>query len=278
MKIRKNNKLLYLMWFIEGILIGFGAILPGISGGTLCVAFGMYQPIMETITDIRGGIKKHGLKLTVFVLGAALGFVGLSGLASWLLEQNTAVITCVFIGLIIGTFPELWKDAGKQGRTKGSYIALVSGFIVMLLLLTLLKTKVDLIISPNFLGFLLCGVLWGLSFIVPGLSSSTLLLFFGLYQPMLKGIAAFDFSVLIPMGLGVLACVVPLSRFIQNAYEKQYNLISHSILGIVAATAFMIFPTKESSPGTFVILLAAIIGGAAAAFGLSQFCNKISEK
>ena len=275
---RSNNKLLYLMWLMEGILIGFGAILPGVSGGTLCVAFGMYKPIMETITDIRGGIKKHGIKLMVFALGALLGFVGLSGLAAWLLEQNIAVITCVFIGLIIGTFPELWKDAGRQGRTNGSYIALTSGFIAMLLLLTLLKTRLDFEIAPNFWGFLLCGVLWGLSFIIPGLSSSTLLLFFGLYQPMLKGIAAFDFSVLIPMGLGMLACVIPLSRFIRKAYEKQYNLISHSILGIVGATAVMIFPAADGSAGNFAIWLIAVIVGAVASFGLSRLCEKISGK
>lgn len=45
------------MWLLEGVVVGFGAILPGISGGTLCVAFGMYRPLIETLSSLKTGIK-----------------------------------------------------------------------------------------------------------------------------------------------------------------------------------------------------------------------------
>lgn len=273
----KKNPVLFLLWFIEGILIGFGAILPGVSGGTLCVAFGMYRPIMETISDIRSGLKKHGLMLIVFAIGVAVGFVGLSGLAAWLLDKNTTVVTLVFIGLIIGTFPELWRDAGTQGRTRGSVIIMCIGFAVMLGLLWLLKSTNTFTIAPGIFGYLLCGVFWGFSFILPGLSSSTLLLFFGLYQPMLEGIASLDFAVLIPMAIGMLACVLPLSRVIQNAYKKQFNLISHCILGIVVATTVMIFPPIEFTPFTLITGFLFVAGGAVTSFLLSKLCDKIKK-
>ena len=111
---RKNKLLLCLLWLLEGIVVGFGAILPGVSGGTLCVAFGMYRPIIETLSSLKTGIKKHEVMLGVFLLGIAVGFVGLSGIASILLEKNTALVTCAFIGFIIGTLPGLWKDAGVE--------------------------------------------------------------------------------------------------------------------------------------------------------------------
>lgn len=274
---KTKNIFLFLIWFLEGIVVGFGAILPGISGGTLCVAFGMYRPIIELISNIKEGLKKNGLMLIIFILGVAVGFVGLSGVAAILLEKNTVVVTCVFIGFILGTVPELWRDAGSQGRKKSSIFAMIIGFIVMVILLTLFKTKISVSIAPGLFGYLLCGLLWGLSFIVPGLSSSSLLLFFGLYQPMLKGISTFDFAVLIPMGIGMLLCVVLLSKAVGYAYKKQYSIVSHCVLGIVAATAVMILPAWEGI-GTAALNLLYIICGGAVSYGFTCMCDRIRKK
>lgn len=275
---RKTKLLLWLVWFLEGAVVGFGAILPGISGGTLCVAFGMYRPLIQTLSSPRSGIRKHGFMLGVFLLGIAVGFVGLSGIASVLLEKNTTLMTCVFIGFILGTFPELWRDAGAEGRGRSSYASLLLCFAVMLGILALLKMKLSLTVAPGILGYLLCGLLWGLSFIVPGLSSSSLLLFFGLYQPMLAGISSFDFGVLIPMAIGMAACILLLSRAVGYAYKKQYSIVSHGVLGIVAATAVMILPLQVGSLGAWLLNILFILGGAAVSFGLSFVCDRLKTK
>lgn len=39
-----------IMRIVQGIIIGAGAILPGISGGVLAVVFGIYRPAMELLT------------------------------------------------------------------------------------------------------------------------------------------------------------------------------------------------------------------------------------
>ena len=36
-----------LLLFLQGIVIGTGAILPGISGGVLCMAFGLYLSLIH---------------------------------------------------------------------------------------------------------------------------------------------------------------------------------------------------------------------------------------
>ncbi len=274
---RIKDALLLLIWFLEGTVVGFGAILPGISGGTLCVAFGMYRPVIEMISDLKSGMKKYGVMLGVFLLGVAAGFVGLSGTAAWLLEKNTALVTCAFIGFILGTFPELWEDAGARGRSREAYTAMFLSFAVMLTVLMLLKTSMSLHVDPGIPGYLLCGLLWGVSFIVPGLSSSSLLLFFGLYQPMLKGISALHMGVLLPMAAGMLLCVLFFSKGIGYAYEKRYEIVSHGVMGIVAATVVMIFPSwKEPLPvvGSYLLCMA---GGAAVSYGFTRVCNKIKE-
>ena len=275
---KKNILLMSIVWVLEGILVGFGAILPGISGGTLCVVFGMYRPIIEILSDLKNGLKKHWFMLGVFLFGVAVGFVGLSGLAAWLLDKNTILVTCAFVGFIIGTFPELWEDAGEQKRTKGSIISLIVCFIVMIGILTLFKTQISVQVAPGFFGYILCGIFWGLSFIVPGLSSSSLLLFFGLYQPMLDGIATIDFRVLIPMALGMGACVLLLSKAVGLAFKKQYSIASHAVLGIVAATAIMILPFEKASVGSWVVRILFIIGGAAVSFIFTRICGKLKAK
>ena len=74
-------------------------------------------------------------------------------------------------------------------------------------------------------GYLICGILWGFSFIIPGLSSSSLLLFFGLYQPMLEGISEFDMTIIIPMAFGMLLCILLLSKVIGYAYKKHFSIV-----------------------------------------------------
>lgn len=274
----RKKQLMFLLWLLEGIVVGFGAILPGVSGGTLCVAFGMYRPIIDTLAHVRSGIRKHGLMLLTFFTGVLVGFVALSGLAAWLLERDTALVTCVFIGFIFGTFPELWQDAGTQGRTRRGVFAMILGFVVMAILLGVLKTTVAITVSPGLAGFLLCGVLWGLSFIIPGLSSSTLLLFFGLYQPMLAGIATFNLAVILPLGVGMALCVLLLSRIIERTYQKHFSIVSHGILGIVAATALMILPKWDGSAQMLIINLLAILSGCALSYGFSRLCRKVKDQ
>lgn len=263
-----------ILWFLEGIIVGFGAIMPGLSGGTLCVAFGMYLPLIWVISHPKENIKKYGKMLVIFGMGAAVGFIGLSGFASWLMELSSELVICAFIGFIIGTFPELWNDAGTKGRNINSYVSIAIGFIAMLMLLFLFESHIRIQVKADFFGFLLCGILWGLSFIVPGLSSSTLLLFFGLYQPMLDGISQLDLSVIIPLMIGIIMCVVLLSKIVNSAYKKYYGIISHAIIGVVAATTIMIFPDWNAIGLGHVIC---IVCGALVSYAFTCICARIKK-
>ena len=259
-------------------MVGFGAILPGISGGTLSVAFGMYRPIIETISNLKEGLKKHFFMLATFFAGIATGFMGLSGVAAWMLEKDTVLITCLFVGFILGTIPQLWQEAGEKGRTKKCYIAMCAGLVIMLLVLYIFKSELRITVVPNFTGYIICGLLWGLSFIVPGLSSSTLLLFFGLYQPMLKGISTLDFRVLAPMAVGMLGCVLILSNIVGYAYEKHYAIMSHIVIGIVLATTFMIVPFQYTSLPIVLMHVFAVMVGSLMAYKFSSICMSMQEK
>lgn len=266
-----------IMLVLKGMIVGFGAIMPGISGGTLCVAFGMYQPLIELFSSPRKSFPKYRIKLGFFLLGVFIGFVGLSSLASWLMEQNSSAVTCAFIGFVIGTLPELWKEAGQKGRTRSSYLTMIAGFAAMLGILLLLKNAQSIQLKPDLWGFLLCGVMWGISFVVPGLSSSALLLFFGLYQPMLDGIAKLSLNVLLPLAVGVGFCLLLLPKVVHAAYRRHHTVISHSVLGIVLATTVMIFPSFQASTAHIVVYIACIIGGAIASYYIGRVCSHLND-
>ena len=108
-----------LLQLLQGSLIGLGAVLPGISGGVLSVVFGIYKPMMELLAKPFSRFKTHVPKLIPYVIGAAIGFLGVANILAYVLEKYPAPSVCLFIGLIGGMIPSLWREAGEQGRTKG---------------------------------------------------------------------------------------------------------------------------------------------------------------
>ena len=211
-------------------------------------------------------------------IGVGLGFLGSAGAVSAFMEKNGQEAICVFVGLIFGMVPDLWRDAKKQGYTKGSIPAMVVSFFLFVALLLYLQHGVSLAVTPNLGWYIFCGVAWGLSIIVPGLSSSSMLIYFGLYQPMLDGMARLDMSVIIPLGIGACAVVFSLSKGVNRLFAHHYSLASHIILGIVLATTVPIIPRQFSSTAEVFIDLGCIAGGIIAAICISCLCGKIADR
>lgn len=287
---QKNRLFQWLVWAAQGILVGFGAILPGVSGGALLAAFGLYKPILDLISSPIKGIKKYFWMFCFFGIGGLIGFVGLSGLVNVLLEANEALVKCVFIGFMFGTVPELWSDAGKSldrekypRHRKTDWLSMGIGFVLMLSLLLLLNGNTAVQMAPGLSAWIFCGICWGLSFILPGLSASTLLLFFGLYGPMLDGISHLNMGVCIPLGIGMLAVLVLLPRLVNAAFARWDAPLSHGILGIVLATTVMIFPVSEGTPGMpgnalgWVLYAVCIVAGCAVSYVLGRICARLRE-
>lgn len=274
----------WLFGIIQGALIGGGAILPGISGGVLSVLFGVYRPIMELLTHPITAIKKYYKILIPIGIGAAVGFILFSKLvAAMFSEQTETYAVCLFIGLIIGTIPMLWKDAGKGGsgnkvgRSKGSIASMVIAFVALLGILLSLELLAKLDIEPNFWWYLFCGAVWGLSLIVPGLSSSSILIFMGLYEKMSEGIGDLNFMVIIPVILGILIVAVLLARVVNRLFERHYSIVSHAIIGLVAASAVMILPTSFDGFWSIVICIMLAAVGFAIAYAMDVWGKKLKK-
>lgn len=277
----KNNFLLFKLGLqiFQGALVGLGAVLPGISGGVLCVVFGVYKTIMEFLADPFGKMKTHLPLLIPFGIGGVLGFLGVANVLSLLLEKYPAPSICVFIGLITGMMPSLFREAKQQGRDKKSWISLVIAMIFIFSLLISLKVF-SVNITPNFIWYLFCGFCLALSVIAPGMSFSTLLMPLGLYEPFVAGIGHFDLPVLIPGGIGALITVILFAKAVNSLFEHHYSVAFHAILGVVIAATIMIIPfgSFTSSIESFLINILCLGAGIIAALALDSFNQKFADQ
>lgn len=262
---------------LQGALIGLGAVLPGISGGVLCVIFGIYKPIMELLSNPFKNFKTHVPKLIPVIIGGAIGFLGIANILAFFLEKYPNPSVCLFVGLIAGMFPSLLREAGEQGRSKGSYIAMVVAAIFIFVLLTGLKMS-SVTITPNFAWYLFCGFCLALSVIAPGMSFSTLLMPLGLYTPFVDGIGHFDSNVLIPGGIGALLTVILFAQGVNALFKHHYSIAFHAIVGIVFAATVMIIPfgSFAAGIGSCLVNIICIVVGVVAALLLDKMNQKVT--
>ena len=276
---QKTSAAGFVMRVLQGALIGLGAVLPGISGGVLCVVFGIYKPVMELLSNPFKNFKTHVPRLIPVIIGGAVGFMGIANLLAFFLEKYPDPSVCLFVGLIGGMLPSLFREAGEQGRSRGSWISMAIAMAAIFLLLGSLNAS-SVQILPNFGWYLFCGFCLALSVIAPGMSFSTLLMPLGLYTPFVDGIGHLDFSVLIPGGIGALVTVICLAKAVNALFDHFYNLAFHAIVGIVIAATVMIVPFGSflASPAQCAINLVCIVVGVVAALLLDRFTSRVPVK
>lgn len=243
-----------LVRFIQGALVGLGAVLPGISGGVLSVVFGIYKPLMEFLSSPARRFKTHMPGLSPYILGYGIGFMGVAHILSYFLEKYPAPSVCLFIGLIAGMLPSLWREAGLMGRTGKSFLSMTAAMLLVFILLTGLS-RASVSIMPGFGWYLFCGFCLALSIIAPGMSFSTLLMPLGLYTPFVEGIGHLSADVLIPAGISGVLTIVFLSQTVNSLFDRYYSLAFHAIVGIVIAATFMIIPFDSFRQSTYACLI-----------------------
>ena len=268
---------LFLIRLFQGALIGLGAVLPGISGGVFCGFFGMEKLVVEFWSNPLKARKKHARMLLPVLIGLVIGFLGVAKILGFLLNRYPDASVCVFVGLILGMLPSLFRESRKKGVSGKDYIALGVAFVIVLALLLTLQF-VSVTITPNVGWYLFCGFCLALSIIAPGMSFSTLLMPLGLYTPFIDGIGNFDFSVLIPGGIGALVTVILFARLVNYLLNRYYSTISHAIIGIVIAATLPIIPYASfvSSISSGIINTVCLVGGVAAALVLDKLNSRVS--
>lgn len=156
---RKRRRAHWLRDFLCGALIGAGAILPGVSGGVLAVVFGIYRPFMEVLTHPRRAVPRYWRMLIPLGLGWAAGFMGIAKGISAAMTCSDAVTYWLFIGLIAGTAPSLFREAGKEGRSASAWGSFLLCAAAVFAGLFYVSRVVHVQVEPNFWWYNFCGAL-----------------------------------------------------------------------------------------------------------------------
>ena len=273
----QNFGIRWLRDLLCGVLIGAGAILPGVSGGVLAVVFDIYRPFMEVLTHPREAIPKYWRWFLPIGLGCAIGFLGFAKGIAAAIDVSSTVTTWLFIGLIVGTVPSLFRETGKEGRSIGSWVSMAVCAGAIFFSLFYVGKVICVTVEPNFWWYNFCGALWGMSLVIPGLTSSSVMMALGLYQPMLEGLARLDFLVLSACLPGMVLTILLLARLVSWFFRKHYSIAFHGIFGIVLASTLVIIPT--SYVGAWEIVLSAVccIGGFLLAYFMARLDRRIQE-
>jgi putative membrane protein len=252
----------WILRFLKGMLIGSGFILPGVSGAALAIIFGLYQRIVSFLANIQRDFIKNVWFLTPVAIGGLFGIFLLSRILSFLLENFEVYLIWGFIGCIVGILPSLWKDAGREGRTQKHIITLVVTFAVSFISLVYVNQLLETQLKMTWVTWLFSGSLLAFSSLIPGLSSSNLLIALNIYDPFLTAIKTVDVSVLTPIVLGALICVYPLTKGIDFLFRKYRTATYHSIVGFVISSTLIIVPLNFDylSRSVFGLLGVFVIG------------------
>ncbi len=225
--------------FLKGILVGLGAVAPGLSGSVLLVIFGLYQRTITAVSTIFKNFKKNMQFLLPLVAGIGLGIILFSKLVDYLLTAHEMQTRYGFLGLILGSIPLFYREVKKNGYQKKYYILVLAAFAAGILLFNVNRQMFPVVTKPSLPQSILLGVAVAASYIVPGVDSAAILSALGLYNLWVHALATLNFAVLLPAAVGAVAGVLVVSTLmnwlIGKCYTGTFSVIFGLFLSIVPA-------------------------------------------
>lgn len=265
--------------FIAGVVFGLANVIPGVSGGTMAVVFGIYERLIGLIANFRTLWKKELGFILPLGAGAALAIL-LGGKAmDWVLANHPALANSFFVGVIVGSLPMLigktWRSArGNWQLNLGNVLPMIATLALMLWM-TFSSQDAAAREMPVNAGAMLMMVVYGViaaaCMIIPGISGSFVMVMMGAYATVINSVATLNLPLLIPFAIGALLGIFGCAKLIRFLLSK-YEMPTYSaILGFVIGSIPAVFPGWSSIGVGAIICFAA---GLAAIL----ICNKVSAE
>lgn len=243
-----------------GVLMGLANLVPGISGGTMLLAAGIYPRFIGAIAEI-STLKFRAPSLTVLAAvgaSAVLAIALLAGPVKVLVVEHRWVMYSLFIGLTLGGVPIVWGMIRRS--TRGVVLGAVFGFAGMGLLGYVQSQGGGGSHASNVVYFFLAGVAGASAMILPGVSGAYLLLVLGVYIPILDAIDRFRAALsggdtgalvdlflnpILPVGLGVVIGIVLVSNLLQRLLRRFEKPTLGVLLGLLLGAVLGLWPFQR---------------------------------
>lgn len=247
---------------LGGALMGLAMLVPGISGGTMLLAVGIYPRFIRAVADVSTLRFSTRALVLLGCVGLTAGVVlfALAGIVKGLVFDHRWVMYSLFIGLTLGGVPVLWRLLRRIDVTVA--VAAICGLAAMVAL-SLLETgssSAAPFSAPSYAMLFVAGLAGASAMILPGLSGAYLLLILGQYVTILgaldeirAGLSAGDWEqvagameVVIPVGLGVGAGVVGVSNAVKYLLARFGRATLGVLLGLLVGAVVGLWPFREA--------------------------------
>ncbi len=243
--------------------MGLANLVPGISGGTMLLASGIYPRFIGAIAEL--STLKFRLAsiavLGVVVAAAGAGILLLAGPVKDLVVDHRWAMYSLFIGLTLGGVPILRTMLGVP--TRSVWMGAGAGFVGMALLALVQAqgTGGSETAEAGKVLLFLAGVAGASAMILPGVSGGYLLLVLGVYVPILSaierlksGLEGRDWAlvtdvglgVCVPVGLGVVVGIVAVSNVLKLLLQRFEKATLGVLLGLLLGAVVGLWPFQQA--------------------------------
>ncbi len=242
---------------IAGVLMGIANLIPGVSGGTMILALGVYEDFITAVAELSAfRLRLRPIVfLTVLSLAQGLAIVLLAGVVLYLLFFHTAAMFALFVGLTLGGVPLLLSMI-RPLRTD-VIVAMVAGLSLMIGVAMLRHVSGGL--PHNTAIDLLSGLVGSTTMVLPGISGSYMLLVMDQYDRIvgavrdLKDAAAAvnpeavrsAARILLPVAIGAVVGIVALSNLLKWLLHRYHRVTLGVLLGILLGSVIMLWPFSQ---------------------------------
>ena len=240
----------YLKYFLCGLIFGTANVIPGVSGGTMLVVFGIFDRLTDAISGVKKIFKNFPFLLT-FALGAGAGILVSAKVISQMFVSFGVQTNMFFIGLILGGIPLIYRLGTAEKKPKPLCIltfVIAMAFVITLAVLEKLNIfsltaetveGFDLVFSLKMVG---SAALAAVTMIIPGISGSFVMMLLGVYETIIGALSSFNFYVIIPFAIGAVVGIVVGAKLISMLIAKNRLMVYSALMGLVIGSVYAILP------------------------------------
>ena len=244
----------YLIISLKGLAMGAADAVPGVSGGTIAFISGIYEELINSISNINAhlikslftkGIKPfwqqlNGNFLIALLAGIMVSFVSVMRLAKYLLENHPVLIWSFFFGLIVASIFFVGKQIQKWSLAV--IISLIIGAFIAFYITTLPASSNNE--NPWFL--FIAGAIAICAMILPGISGAFILIILGAYKALSDAFHDFDIKKILIFASGALVGLLSFSHLLKWLFKHYHNITLAVLTGFIFGSLNKVWPWKKT--------------------------------
>ena len=252
---RSRNTSDYITLFFKGIFMGIADAMPGISGGTIALLLGIYEELIESISELKiilfsklinKGFKSfweklNGNFLLALVSGIGISLISFVKISASFLESFPLFIWSFFLGLIFATVYVIYKLINQWHNLNFFFLIISIIFSIFLSSFSAYDTN-----EISLLYILFSGIIASSAMILPGISGSLILVILGVYAYLIKALDNLELIVIFTFISGAIIGLLGFSKILKYLFNNHRDATYTIMLGLVIGSIENVWPWNKS--------------------------------